>query len=153
MSISAWLIVIPKHKGDPTGDVTPTGKAIYANPLIPQTCPFLSLAVVVLSRLSYMRNECVLLGKKCDENINYWLKEIEKEGFFYNAAHLTSHCTRKGSASYVASLPGYTALLSLMARAGWKAPGVLPIYISQENAGDEMVICDLPQQTIIFLIK
>ena len=147
------LIVIPKHKGDPTGDVTPTGKAIYANPLIPQTCPFLSLAVVVLSRLSYMRNESVLLGKKCDENINYWLKEIEKEGFFYNAAHLTSHCTRKGSASYVASLPGYTALLSLMARAGWKAPGVLPIYISQENAGDEMVTCDLPQQTNIFLIK
>ena len=130
------LIVIPKHKGDPTGDVTPTGKATYANPLVPQICPFLSLAVIVLSRSSHRQNESVLLGKKCDENINYWLKEIQKEGFVFNEAHLTSHCTRKGEASYVESLPGLVAVLALMARAGWKAPGVLPIYISQQNAGD-----------------
>ena len=136
------LIVIPKHRGDPTGDVTPTGKAIYANPLVPQICPFLSLAVLVLSRSSYKENESVLLGKKCDEDINYWLKEVEKEGSLFNEAHLTSHCTRKGSASYVASLPGLAAVLALLARAGWKAPGVLPIYVSQENAGDETVNFD-----------
>ena len=115
------MIVIPKHKGDPTCDVAPTGKAIYTNPLVPQICPFLSLAAVVLSRLPYKKNGSVLLAKKSDENINYWLKEIEKDGFFYNAAaHLPSLCTRKGSASYVASLPGYNAVLSLMARSGSK---------------------------------
>ena len=121
------LIVIPKHEGDPTGDVTPAGKAIYANPLVPQMCPFLSLAVLVLSRSSYKENKSVLLGKKCDENITNWLKKVEKKGSLFNEAHLTSHCTRKGSASYVASLPGLAAVLALMARAGWKAPGVLQI--------------------------
>ena len=43
-------MTIPRHKGDSTGGSTPTGKAIYANPMFPEVCPFLALRLVLLSR-------------------------------------------------------------------------------------------------------
>ena len=77
-------------------------------------------------------------GSKAEENINTWLKEANNTNYL-NKANLTSHCTRKGSASYVSSLSGLANVLAVVSRGGWRFPGVLPIYITQENGGDQMV--------------
>ena len=48
------VIGIPRHKADPTGELTPTGKSIYANPIYPEICAFLAIGILVLSR-KYLR--------------------------------------------------------------------------------------------------
>ena len=47
------VIMISKSKGDPTGDLSPTVKAVYSNPLQPEICPFLALGLVLLSRVIF----------------------------------------------------------------------------------------------------
>ena len=56
-----------------------------------------------------------------------------------NGAHLTSHYTRKGSTSYVVSLPGLSNVIACWLRAGWQLGGVLPKYITVEMGGDQTV--------------
>jgi len=52
-------ITIPRHKGDQTGENGLTTKCIYANPLNPNICVFLSLGVIILSKSNYVQNEYV----------------------------------------------------------------------------------------------
>ena len=63
------IVVIPKHKGDRAGNKLPTEKAVYANPVYPEICPFLVLGIVLLSREDNGRIESVILGSKSEENI------------------------------------------------------------------------------------
>ena len=135
-------ISIPRHKGDSTGESTPTGKAIYANPIFPEVCPFLALSLVLLSRETFVGQDSVIFGSKSKDSFNTWLKGEHLEddtSNCLNVAHLTSHCTRKGSTSYVVALPGLASVLAVFLRAGWRLGGVLPVYLTQEMAGDQMV--------------
>ena len=93
------IIVIPKHKGDRSGGKLPTEKSVYANPVYPEICPFLSLGILLLSKENNGKIESILLGKKSEENINIWLKKtLEPDrNELINRNHLTSHCTRKGT--------------------------------------------------------
>lgn len=134
------VVIIPRNKADPTGELTATGKSVYPNPFFPEICAFLTIGIVVMSRGSFKRLERIFMGTKSEENINVWLKETEQMSSNYmNKAHLTSHCTRKGAASYVSSLSGLANVLAVISRGGWRLPGVLPVYITQENGGDQMV--------------
>ena len=136
-------ISIPRHKGDPTGECTPTGKSVYANPVYPEICPFLALSLVLLSRETFRRQDSVIFGSKSKDSSNTWLKGEHLEGDtsnMINVNHLTSHCTRKGSTSYVVALAGMASVLAVFLRAGWRLGGVLPVYLTQEMAGDQMVI-------------
>jgi hypothetical protein len=92
------IIVIPKHKGDRSGGKLPTEKSVYANPVYPEICPFLTLGILLLSRENDGKIESILLGKKSEENINCWLKKTLAPDCteVINTTHLTSHCTRKG---------------------------------------------------------
>ena len=132
------VIVIPCNKANPTGELTSTGKSIYANAVHNRICPFLAIGILVLSRTSLKNLERIFLGSKAEENINTWLKEANNTNYL-NTSSLTSHCTRKGSASYVSSLSGLANVLAVISRVRWIFLGVLSFYITQENGGDQMV--------------
>ena len=91
--------MIPKHKGDRSGGKLPTEKSVYANPIYPEICPFLTLGILLLSRENNGKVESLLMGKKSEENINNWLKKTiaPDSNEIINRNHLTSHCTRKGT--------------------------------------------------------
>ena len=107
------IAVIPRHKGDRSGE-RPTEKAVFSNPTAPLICPFLVLGIALLSREIYNEFDSILLGTRGEENINLWLKSVSSSlqsdaarGVVgVNGSRLTTHCTRKGSTSFVASLPG-----------------------------------------------
>ena len=151
------IVIIPRHKGDRSG-AKPTEKSLYSNPVCPQICPFLVLGIILLSRETYRKHDSIILGKKSDENINLWLKSIAESGenaaaVGLNGSHLTSHCTRKGSTSYVVSLPGLSNVIACWLRAGWQLGGVLPSYLTVEAAGDQTVgrtVCGLPPNGLDF---
>ena len=67
------VVVIPRNKADPTGELTATGKSVFANPIYPEICPFLALGIVVMSRASFKSLERIFMGSKSEENINTWL--------------------------------------------------------------------------------
>ena len=69
------IIVIPKYKGDRSGGKLPTEKSVYANPIYPEICPFLTLEILLLSKENNGKVEPLLMGKKSEENINNWLKK------------------------------------------------------------------------------
>ena len=156
------IVVIPRHKGDRSGE-KPTEKSLYSNPTCPQICPFLALGIVLLSREVYRERDSIILGKKTDENINVWLRGVSaaavagEEGAIegVNGSHLTSHCTRKGSTSYVVSLPGLSNVIACWLRAGWQLGGVLPTYITVESGGDQTVgrtVCGLSSEELDFTL-
>ena len=69
------IIVIPKHKGDRSGGKLPTEKSVYTNHIYPEICPFLTLGILLLSKVNNAKVESLLMGKKSEENINNWLKK------------------------------------------------------------------------------
>ena len=119
----------------------------YSNPTRPEICPFLVLGIVLLSREIFHSCDSIILGTKLDENINIWLRSVpvaaaedpEDAIVGVNGTHLTSHCTRKGSTSYVVSLPGLSNVIACWLRVGWQLGGVLPTYIIVESGGDQTV--------------
>jgi hypothetical protein len=156
------IVVIPRHKGDRCGE-KPTEKSLFSNPTCPEICPFLMLGIVLLSREIYRPRDSIILGTKLDENINLWLRSVaaataeDADGAVVrvNSAHLTSHCTRKGSTSYVVSLPGLSNVIACWLRAGWQLGGVLPAYIIVESGGDQTVgrtVSGLPSGGIDFTL-
>lgn len=154
------IVVIPRHKGDRCSE-KPTEKTLYSNPTCPQICPFLVLVIVVVSREIFGERDSILLGKKLDENINVWLRSLsaatDHDGTIVgvNGSHLTSHCTRKGSTSYVVSLPGLSNVIACWLRAGWQLGGVLPKYITVESGGDQTVgrtVSGLPSGELDFTL-
>ena len=85
----------------------------------------------------YRECDSIILGKKTDENMNVWLRGVAaaavagEEGTIegVNGSHLTSHCTRKGSTSYVVSLPGLSNVIAYWLRAGWQLGGFYPLTL------------------------
>ena len=70
-------------------------------------------------------------------------------------SHLTSHCIRKGSTSYVVSLPGLSNVIACWLRAGWQLGGALPTYITVESGGDQTVgrtVSGLPSGELDFTL-
>jgi integrase len=94
-------VVIPKHKRDRSGGKLPTEKSVYANPIYPEICPFLTLGIILFSRENNGNIEAMFKGKKLEENINNWLKKTldPTNNEVITRSHLTSHCTRKGKLS------------------------------------------------------
>ena len=83
----------------------------------------------------------MIFGSKSKDSFNTWLKgEHLKDDTSnrLNVVHLTSHCTRKGSTSDLVA-PGLASVLAVFLRAGWRLGGVLPVYLTQEMAADQMV--------------
>jgi hypothetical protein len=135
-------------KNDQEGDRPRDARHIYANPLQPEVCAILSLAIYLLCFRCEEKDIKLFPGSNQYDRYHKALKAVyEDESFvpYLTSQSLTpemlgTHSTRKGAASYVSS--GSTAAPSNAAvhhRAGWKMNNVTDRYIQYEAAGDQYV--------------
>jgi hypothetical protein len=140
------------QKNDQFGDKPKDPRHIYANPLHPEICPILALAIywAVYSfsdsdRISEQKlfpgnGQYDRFGKTLE---HFWeteqgSRELNRRGM--SKTDIGSHSLRKGAATYCSS--GSTACPSPTAialRAGWALAGVQGTYMRYEAAGDMYV--------------
>ena len=152
----ALAIIFCHMKNDQQGERPRDPRHIYANPLIPEVCPVLSLGVYLLCFPP--SPECTQLfpGHKQDDRYSKILKRLltlpdhveEVRTMGINPDDIGTHSIRKGASTFTAS--GSTAAPSSTAvhlRAGWALGGVQDTYLRYEAAGDHHVgrtVCGLP---------
>jgi hypothetical protein len=132
-------------KNDQEGDRPKDPRHVYANPVNPEICPILSLAIY-LSIFGFSTFNQLFPGKTQYNRFSKAFKrllesersELERFGLF--PEDLGCHSTRKGSATYVSSCStAGPSASSICLRAGWSLPGVQDTYIRYESAGDMIV--------------
>ena len=136
-------------------------KHIYANPLMPEICPILGLAMYLLvyPQVGTRKSKRFFPGKDTHVRFNVDIqKAIANPSFrrylinrgipFHN---IGAYSTRKGASTYCTS--GTTAGPSVVVvcqRAGWSMGPTLERYLKNGQAGDQFcgrVVCGLPQLT------
>ena len=156
----AWkqdaLIIFFRHmKNDQEGSRPKDGRHVFANPMIPEVCPILALAIYWASH-KFTEDSHLFPG---DEQYNRFVRsfkrilqqeeisaELVRRGV--DVTELGSHSIRKGSATFCAS--GSTSCPPQMAinlRGGWDIGQVQSSYFRFQNAGDYFVgrtLCLLP---------
>ncbi|CAM9637464.1 unnamed protein product, partial [Phaeothamnion confervicola] len=156
----AIAIFFAQQKTDQTGDRPRDPRHIFANPFMPEICPFLALGLFLLAypvgavaRKLFSGNDqsqrfSAFLGRKTRAGGNF----LEVYGIEPN--DVGTHSARKGAATYAAS--GSTAcppIPAICLRAGWSVGPVQDRYIRYEAAGDQYVgrtVCGLPLSTDAF---
>lgn len=151
-------------KNDQFGERPRDPRHVYANPLIPEICPVLSLGVYLMT-IPIDPNVSQLFpgGNQYDRFRRIMIRlldtpegrsELTARGM--TADDLGTHSMRKGSATYASS--GSTACPSSTAihlRAGWALGGVQDTYLRYESAGDMFVgrtVSGLPTTQATFAI-
>lgn len=143
-------------KNDQTGERPKDPRHVYANPLIPEICPILSLAIYLSINPIAPNSNKLFPGVKQYDRFRLLLSHIMKQPEI--AAELVrrgkspddygTHSDRKGGASYTASGSTHCpSIISIHLRAGWVMGGVQDRYIRYESAGDFFVgrtVCGLP---------
>ncbi len=141
-------IQIYQDKNDQCGDINKDcPRHIFANPLIPEICPILSLGLYFLV-YDFDKVGKLFHGVKQNDRFREALKGFFKDGPVANELllyGLTSetlglHSIRKGSATYCSS--GCTACPSQSSidnRGGWSQGGVKDVYQKPLHAGDQYV--------------
>ena len=150
----ALQITLPTHKGDQEGNHS-YPRHVYANPLIPELCPILSLAIYVFcSTFNRTGARMVLFSESNNEGrFSKWLgktcsnreEKIRELGLCINM--IGTHSFRKGIATYVSSHPDGPSPVSIFLRAGWSLGNVQSRYIFAGSGGDQFVgrtACGLP---------
>jgi hypothetical protein len=164
----SMLVTLPKHKGDQEGSqVSP--KHVYANPVYPEMCPLLSLAVYAFScnhfekskasRKKTVANEeqkedwCLFKGTNIETKFSHWLRRVlnknlpELEELTSMKDDLGTHSFRKGVVTYVLSFPCGPSVVAAFLRAGWSLGAVQQRYIFEGEGSDQFlgrVACGLP---------
>jgi hypothetical protein len=137
---------------------------IFANPLMPEICPILGMAIFFACFPVTTQEKHVFPGSSQDERYRKILDrffdtkvgkdELRRCGIDSN--DLGTHSTRKGASSYVVS--GSTAcpsFISIMLRAGWTLGAVLAWYLHYNEAGDKYTgrsVTGLPMNKSLFAI-
>ena len=147
-SEDALCVYFSHMKNDQTADQPRDPRHVYANPLMPEICPILSLGIYWLcysfdpssNRLFPGANQYDRFRKLLSRCLG--IKEIahELERRSIDPHNIGTHSLRKGSATYTAS--GSTSCPSSTAihlRAGWALGGVQDTYMRYESAGDMFV--------------
>jgi hypothetical protein len=109
---------------------------VYANPLYPEICPVLAIAVLFFC--TSFRNTPQLFEGNL-QNKRYCkilaralasLNAMEKSqlGSSGTAESIGTHSNRKGAASYAMSFPGISNVISVLLRAKWKLGGTRDRY-------------------------
>jgi hypothetical protein len=133
-------------KNDQEGTRPRDARHIYANPLLPEICPILSLAVY--AAVIGLPDSKIFPGGNQYDRFSKILKRLmlepsmaqllENEGL--HPSDIGTHSARKGSATYVSSCSnGGPSAAAICIRAGWTLPGVQDTYIRYESAGDMIV--------------
>jgi hypothetical protein len=144
------VVLFAKTKTDQESENPKDGKHVYANPLIPEICPILSLGMYFLSNPKLVtEGSCLLFSgsnqsKRFSRIIHDLLRTEEGKSacrqYGIPASDIGTHSIRKGSSTFTCS--GSTAGPSISAiciRAGWSLGGVLDRYIRYEAAADYYV--------------
>ncbi len=79
----ALIVTLPRHKGDQDGaKIFPVH--VYANPLMPEICPVLSLAIYAFCNQCHREdngsNWKLFIGNKVEAKYSNWLSENMKSG-------------------------------------------------------------------------
>jgi hypothetical protein len=139
------VICIPKHKGDQEGKRSHP-KHVYANPINPQICPVLGLAVHVFSR-GFQRDGSSprVFGDRSEQRFSHWLsglciecaEAIHAMGLIID--EIGTHSFRKGIATFLGGHPGGPSSVAVWLRAGWSLGSVQSRYIFESAGGDQFV--------------
>jgi hypothetical protein len=149
------LITLPKHKGDQEGiNVYP--KHLYANPVYPELCPILSLAIYLFSTNQFSREGSdwnLFHGLKTESKFSHWLHNLLEQNI-PELAELNSlkdeigtHSFRKGVVTFVLSFPCGPSVIAAFLRACWSLGAVQQRYIFEGEGSDQFlgrVACGLP---------
>jgi integrase len=144
----ALTVFFAHMKNDQLGERPRDPRAVYANPLMPEICPILALAVFFLCHEFQEGNNCLFPGSNQYDRFRKALKRVTAIAAIktalamhgINPDDLGTHSLRKGAATYCSS--GSTAAPSVQAinlRAGWAMGGVQDTYYRYERAGDQYV--------------
>ena len=146
----ALCVYFAQMKNDQTGSRPRDPRHIYANPLMPEICPILSLGMYWLTYgfIGSSNNSLFPGSNRQDDRFRIILaqaaqggvilQELENRAMHYD--DLGTHSMRKGAATYASSgsiMAPSAAAIHL--RAGWKLGGVQDTYLRYESAGDMFV--------------
>ena len=139
------LVTFAKHKGDQTGEGMSNEKHIYANPLQPEICPILALAVYVFCtpRSASTFRQQLYLGMDSPHRFSRILQRVltsipEGVSIGSRREDIGTHSNRKGSASYALDFPDISAVQCYL-RAGWSLGNVPDRYIVAGTGGDQLI--------------
>ena len=148
----ALLVTVPKHKGDQTGESLSQVKHVYANPLRPEICPVLALAVLIICRHRlcaaasnanqrlYTEDSMQRFGQILTNLLNdYSLIPEDVNLGAGRRSDLGTHSNRKGAATYLCSLSVCLSAVNIFLRAGWSVGAVQDRYIFAGPGGDQVV--------------
>jgi hypothetical protein len=139
-----------KAKNDQSGEmsISKEEKHVYANPLNPEICPVLSLAVYLSCCFPSSTENSLFLGTRQKDRMLGFLHTLMKKPAV--RAHLSlhgfepsdfgNHSFRKGAATFASSgSVGGPSIVSIIRRAGWSLGDVLGRYLKADPAGDQYV--------------
>ena len=148
------LITTPKHKGDQEG-VKCFARHLFANPLLPEICPVLALAVLTFART--LRHDPSSDGGAAPPNFRIFDGPNSTARFSDtlqrciarlpdgNAAllgaekkQLGTHSVRKGAASYCSGMMNGPSMVQVFLRAGWSLGNVQDRYLFAGAGGDQL---------------
>ena len=134
-------------KNDQEGSRPRDPRHVYANPVVPEICPVLSLAIY-FAVLGFAPTGKLFPGGNQYSRFLKLLKsalgrddvEAILQQCGLNNTNYGSHSARKGAATYVSSCStAGPSAAAICIRAGWTLPGVQGQYIRYEGAGDMIV--------------
>ena len=125
------VVTVPKTKNDQTGEGQSKEKHVYANPLIPEICPILSLAVLFWSQHRNVNEprQQVFLGLADDARFFRTLHSVVNSmpphvDLGANRGDIGTHSNRKGASSYCCLLWPVISAVQVYLRAGWSLGNV-----------------------------
>lgn len=142
----ALMVHVPAHKGDQTGERA-FPRHVYANPLNPNICPILALAVLIFSSPAHQNNSPrqVFVGEHSESRFSEVLRstlsavsESEKMTLGGNVNEFGTHSARKGSPTYVLGMVEGPNPVQVFLRAGWTLGNVQDRYLFSGEGGDQL---------------
>lgn len=160
----ALHVYFAHQKNDQMGEKPRDPRHVYANPVIPEICPILSLGIFLLSFPNVSLCAKLFQGDNQYERFRKILQSTVKEEECKTELlrrgivgdDLGTHSIRKGAATFCSS--GSTACpppVAIHLRAGWALGGVQDTYMRYQAAGDQHVgrtVSGLPSHSVQFAI-
>jgi hypothetical protein len=159
----ALVIYTPKQKNDPNG-ARAYPKHVFANPLDPQICPILALALWLIGCSACRQednNNRLFCGTFCDDKFGDWLSKTlgrmnqsVKDLLGVDISDIGTHSLRKGVATYEAGMIGGASMVAIFIRIGWSLGNVPHRYLHAGEGSDQLVgriACGLPFLDVEFL--
>ena len=139
------LITTPKHKGDQEGNNC-YPKHVFANPVNPNICPVLSMAILIFSS-GWRRDgakHMLFTGSSTEARFGKWLRGVlvhsanSLQALGNVSFEIGTHSFRKGVATFVAGCPAGPSPINVFLRAGWSLGAVTSRYIFAGQGGDQV---------------